>query len=266
MLLWLKYPSAPDDNNALSFLLRLFSFGDGAAARSVHPASFSGGRVSPAHLRAQARGRTALREKSPDDSGLRQVTFTFAVIELAAKLAKADGPVVREEFLAFREMFPMPESQSSKVRRLFNAACEENTSVEYYARQIAELFPARKALMRELVSRLFAIAAADGAIQLEEKRLLKKIVNSLGLAHSDYQNMLERYVVKSSSNPYKILGVSSRSGYEEIKRKHRLLVRRYHPDRLTDDNLSRIQLEHAQQQAAMVNAAYDSILRQKGWK
>ena len=50
----------------------------------------------------------------------RQVAFTQAVIVLAAKMAKSDGAVSKDEILAFRRMFHVPPEDEAAVGKLFN--------------------------------------------------------------------------------------------------------------------------------------------------
>src|SRR5262245_42093250 len=60
-----------------------------------------------------------------DDDGedaTRSIAFTIAVIALAAKMAKADGEVTRDEVAAFGEIFSVPPDQAANVQRFFDQA------------------------------------------------------------------------------------------------------------------------------------------------
>ena len=54
--------------------------------------------------------------------GRRDQLFAIAVVVLAAKLAKCDGPVKREEIAAFRRQFRIPAESAHDVGRLFDQA------------------------------------------------------------------------------------------------------------------------------------------------
>lgn len=62
-----------------------------------------------------------------------------------------------------------------------------------------------------------------------------------------------------SNNPYKILGVSPNASDEEIKKAYHELVRKYHPDRYTDSDLSDLASEKMKE----INAAYEEITRMR---
>jgi len=47
-----------------------------------------------------------------------QVAFTVGVIVLGAKMGKADGIVTRDEVLAFKEVFKVPEGLFQPTRRM----------------------------------------------------------------------------------------------------------------------------------------------------
>ena len=57
-----------------------------------------------------------MQARDPRDT----VTFTIAMVALAAKLAKSDGRVKRREIEAFREIFTIEPDQEEAVGRVFD--------------------------------------------------------------------------------------------------------------------------------------------------
>ena len=71
-----------------------------------------------------------------DDRTIRerdQVAFTIGVIALAAKLAKADGTVTRDEVEIFKRVFPVPREEEANVGHLFNLAKQDVAGFDSYA-------------------------------------------------------------------------------------------------------------------------------------
>jgi DnaJ like chaperone protein len=68
-----------------------------------------------------------------------QIAFTIGVIALGAKMAKADGVVTRDEIIAFKEVFKVPEGEMENVSRVFNLAKQDVVGYEAYANQLASL-------------------------------------------------------------------------------------------------------------------------------
>lgn len=62
------------------------------------------------------------------------------------------------------------------------------------------------------------------------------------------------------NDPYQVLGVSRTASEEEIKRAHRELARRYHPDNYHDSPLADL----AQEKMKEINAAYEQIQKERG--
>ncbi|MEE8279969.1 MAG: TerB family tellurite resistance protein, partial [Alphaproteobacteria bacterium] len=75
------------------------------------------------HTVDRARARAGAGEA--DTTANRQVAFTMAVIVLAAKMAKADGRVTRDEVNAFKQIFHIPPQEMNRVGKLFNAAAKD---------------------------------------------------------------------------------------------------------------------------------------------
>ena len=60
-------------------------------------------------------------------------------------------------------------------------------------------------------------------------------------------------------NPYEVLGVSENATDEEVKKAYKELVKKYHPDKYTDNSLSDLAAEKIKE----INIAYDTIMRQR---
>ncbi len=201
-----------------------------------------------------------------EDEGFRQISFTFAVIALCAKLSVVDRPVTREEFLVFRRLFPMQESENGKINRLFVMACEDGTGFEHYATQVALLFPKSKSLYLELLDRLFKIAIADTSLQAEEVEFLRRVSTLLGISASEFRRMQNLYTSPHSTDPYKILGVAPRISNAGLKEAYRKLIREHHPDVLAANGEADDKVALAGIKLAAINEAYDKIRRKRGLK
>lgn len=205
-------------------------------------------------------------EERHDDPAFRQVAFTMSVISLSAKLSRVDGKVTMEEFLAFRELFPMQDHLSSKIRDLFMAACDDSISYEHHARQIHLLFPGRERLLAELLDRLFRIAVSDGAINMRERDYLARVNHILGFSKQSFNRMMSRHAAPASVDPYKVMGVTPKASNDELKRTYRRLMREYHPDGLQAYGVSQELVALSQKKVVAINEAYDLIQRKRGIK
>ncbi|MEO5337119.1 MAG: TerB family tellurite resistance protein [Magnetospirillum sp. WYHS-4] len=196
----------------------------------------------------------------------RQLAFTMAVIVLAAKMAKADGVVSRDEIAAFRGLFHIPPDEIGNVGRLFDEARADAAGFEPYAAQIASLFAGQPAVLVELLDGLFAIAKADGAIHEAELDFLRRVAAIFGFGPQAFERIRQAHMPPQEADPYEILGVERGAADAAIKAAWRKLSRENHPDRLVAQGLPPEFAEQANRRMAAINAAYDRIAKERGMK
>lgn len=208
------------------------------------------------------RSAQLLLTSSVHHDDFREMTFTFAVIALAAKLAKADGEATRNEFLAFREAFPMPANEHEKISRLFDMALRDEAAAIHHARRIATLFPVStyRRLLRDLLARLVRVAMADGRINKVEEELLSQIGEVFGLRRRECALILRKpHAIESAASPYAILGVTPADSEADIRRSYLQLMRENHPDSIQAQGGSQEAVLLAGRQVAQLSAAYRAI-------
>lgn len=198
-------------------------------------------------------------------AGTREIAFTVGVIVLGAKMAKADGQVTPEEIRAFRQVFHVPPSEVKNVGRIFDRARRDATGFEPYARQIGKLFQGHPAVLEELMDGLFHIARADGRVGEAELAYLRGVAEAFGLSQGCWERIRAANLGggTAESDPYAILGVAPDASDEELKQRHRALVREHHPDRLMAQGMPEEFVEVATEKLAKINAAYDEVRKRR---
>jgi DnaJ like chaperone protein len=198
-------------------------------------------------------------DESGRTDGTRSVTFTIGVIVLGAKMAKADGHVSLAEVTAFREVFQVPEHELHNVSRVFDRAKRDSAGFEPYARQLARLFRDNPGVLEELLDALFHIAKADGGLHPAEDRFLEEVAFIFGFDRDGYERIRAGHVAAGDADPYQVLGVDRSASLEEIKARHRQLVREHHPDTLVAQGLPPEFVALANEKVAVFNDAWDRI-------
>ena len=195
----------------------------------------------------------------------RDVIFTTGLIALSAKMAKADGVVLRSEVEAFERLVEVPPEEHRNVRRLFDLAKSTTEGYEAYARQIAEAFRDEPALLEDLVDGLFDIAVADGVVHEAEFAYVHEVAGILGFAERDFERIAARHV-RRPDDPYLVIGVDRAMDDEALRRHYRRLVAAIHPDREIARGLPPEAVAIATHRLAAVNAAFDRIAAERGLK
>lgn len=205
----------------------------------------------------------------------RQVAFATAIVVLAAKLAKVDGQVNRDEIMAFRRIFDISDADVGDVAAIYNEAKQSPDGFEPAARQVAAVFGTERVVLEELLCGLFEVAVADAAIDENELRFLRQVGAIFGFGPFQFEAIRARYMYSweprrpappeaATVDHYTVLGLSRTASNDEIKLAWRALVREHHPDRLVAQGLPPEFVEKASRRLAAINAAYDRVAAERG--
>jgi DnaJ like chaperone protein len=193
----------------------------------------------------------------------RDVVFTTGLIALSAKMAKADGVVLRSEVEAFERIVEVPREEKPNVARLFDLAKSTTAGYEAYAGQVAEILRDEPALLEDVIDGLFDIAAADGAVHEAELRYIQSVAAILGIEGAAFDRIAARHVARPD-DPYLVLGADRSLSDADLKRHYRKLVAEVHPDREVARGLPPEAIKIATQRLAAINAAWDRIASERG--
>ncbi|OIR09992.1 DnaJ-like protein DjlA [mine drainage metagenome] len=193
------------------------------------------------------------------EAARRQQVFTESVVTLAAKLAKADGPVTRIEVDAFKALFVLPPGQMGQIADLWDRARETPEGFEAAARRLAECFAFAPPLLAEVLNALNRVALADGPLHPAEEAFLARVADIFGLSGRHFHRD-----ERDAADPYALLGVSRGADMAEIKAAWRRLSRENHPDALAAKGMPQDYIAIATKKMAEINAAYDRIRTERG--
>ncbi len=203
--------------------------------------------------------RRSFKPRAPTDT----VAFSISFIALAAKLAKADGTVTRDEVTMFRRIFDIPPEEEANAARVFNLCRQETTGYKAYARQLSKVLertPAGDTLREDVLDGLFHVAMADGEYHPAEDHFLKQVTEVFGLRQEVYLHLKARHVPEFR-NAYSILGVQADVSLKNLRLARRRFVLENHPDQLIAKGLPQEMIELATARLASVNDAYDEIAK-----
>jgi DnaJ like chaperone protein len=202
----------------------------------------------------------------PHDSGnnaQHQIAFTIGVIALGAKMAKADGVVTRDEIIAFKEVFKVPDGEMENVSRVFDLAKQDVVGYEAYANQLASLLKGNRRLLEDVLEGLFHIAIADGVFHPNEERFLADVAQRFGLTRTQFNYIKARHVRAAKSDPYEVLGIAPDIDDDSLKKHYRKLVLDNHPDRMIARGVPPEFVSLATKKVAAINAAYQELAKER---
>lgn len=191
------------------------------------------------------------------------IAFTIGVIALSAKMARVDGVVSPLEMQAFKQMFQTAPEEERNVKHVFDLAKQDVAGYQSYADEIAKLLKDNKKLLQDVLEGLLYVAAVDGALHPEEDAFLADVAGRFGFSPSEFRFFRARFVV-DHGNPYDVLRLSPLATNAEIRLQYRKLVTDNHPDKLMGRGVPPEFVEIATRKLAAINAAYDTIAKERG--
>jgi DnaJ like chaperone protein len=218
-----------------------------------------------AHLTGPVRGLLGafaeghLFHHDGDSGAQHQVAFTIGVIALGAKMAKADGVVTRDEVIAFKEVFKVPEGEMENVSRVFNLAKQDVVGYEAYANQLASSLKDNRRLLEDVLEGLFHIAMADGVFHPSEEQFLADVAQRFGFTATEFNYIKARHVDTVEVDPYDVLGITPDIDDDTLKHHYHKLVLENHPDRMIARGVPPEFVSLATKKIAAINAAYEKL-------
>lgn len=195
----------------------------------------------------------------------KEIVFTTGLIALAAKMARSDGVVVPSEIEAFQKIFDVKPEDKERIFELFHLAKETTLGFEAYSQQLGETFRDQPLLLEDILDGLFHIAKADGVVHEKELAYLQQIAGYFQVGHDNFKTIVARHVV-FKNDPYQMIGASRTMSDEALKTLYRKLVKQYHPDQNIAQGLPPEAIRIATERLAVINAAWDKIEKERGWK
>jgi DnaJ like chaperone protein len=199
--------------------------------------------------------------------GRRDQLFAICVVILSAKLAKCDGAVKREEIDAFKRQFRIPPDSVRDIGRLFDQARDSPEGFEAYAMQLGDAFADNRGMLEDVLTALFVIARADGAVNGREEDYLLRTHRAFGLDRAAWdraRGAAPRHPPTDEPDAYGVLGVPRSASVEEIRTTWKRLMRENHPDSLAARGVPAEFIARANDKVAQINAAWDRIKRERG--
>jgi DnaJ like chaperone protein len=197
--------------------------------------------------------------------GRREQLFAIGVTVLAAKLAKCDGAVSRLEIDAFKRSFSIPDGSVEQVGRLFDNARTSSDGFENYAVQLGQAFSDNRGVLEQVLAGLYQVARADGPVNGAEADFLERVAAGFGLDLDAAQRAGRgaRFAAAPVADAYAVLGVDKRATDAAVRERWKQLMRENHPDSLASRGVPAAMIAAASDRVAVINAAYDTIKRER---
>src|SRR5471032_1793507 len=224
------------------------------------------------------------------DQQTRQTIFFRTTFEVMGHLTKSKGRVTEADIQIaslYMDRMQLHGEHRNAAQRAFHSGKESTYTLREKMRELRKVCFGRFDLIRTFLEIQIQAAFADGSLHPNERQVLYVIAEELGISRQQFDQFLsmmeggQQFGGQSAGGGYyppgadpgptledacKVLGVNSTDDATTIKRAYRKLMSEHHPDKLVAKGLPPEMMEMAKEKAQSIQAAYDLIKREKGFK
>lgn len=225
-----------------------------------------------------------------------QAIFFHALFSAMGHIAKADGQVTDAEIkMATATMNQM--GLEGDTRREAQQAFREGKSADFPLKDILDEFRSschgRRDILQVFLEILIQSAFVDGNLDSREQAVLEQVAMHLGFKQNDLLYLISMFEAEvrfrqaggrqhrgqqshrktanysstqSLQDAYKILGMQKSDDDKSIKKAYRKLMSEHHPDKLVSKGLPKQAMEIAKAKAQDIQAAYEMVKQNRGFK
>ncbi|AJR00605.1 DnaJ-like protein DjlA [Enterobacteriaceae bacterium bta3-1] len=227
----------------------------------------------------------------------RQALFFSTTFQVMGHLTKSKGRVTEADInlaSALMERMQLHGAARTAAQQAFREGKQPDFPLREKLRELRSICFGRVDLIRMFLDIQLRAAFADGSLHPNERAVLYVIAEELGFSRVQFDQFLSmmeggrqfgggyqqqgQYQQQGGFGGYqrrsgptladacKVLGVKPNDDATTIKRAYRKLMSEHHPDKLVAKGLPPEMMEMAKQKAQEIQAAYDLIKKEKGFK
>ncbi len=195
--------------------------------------------------------------------------MNYYVIALLAKIAKSDGRVSEEEADLISQILDAnakDERERAFLKASFNEHKDNLNDAFFVAKDFLRELPLPKNERLNVLRVLVFMALIDADFSPKKQEVLNQIARAFEISKAELdafiQNISRLKTPKKSfslSEAYEILELEKGASLELVKKQYRALAKKYHPDILNANNVSKEELEQGVKRFQKINEAYELI-------
>tara|TARA_B100000214_G_scaffold303139_1_gene233808 strand:- start:9218 stop:9928 length:711 start_codon:yes stop_codon:yes gene_type:complete len=203
-----------------------------------------------------------------DGKNDQEKAYELSLLILASLVIRSDGKVQKVELDYVKKFFvsTFGIQKANKYFSIFNKLNKQKLThqIRPVCQQLNTYVNHSSRL--QIIHFLFGVSASDNEIHTSEIDMISQIASYLNINSYDFESIKSMFITKGGSQNdlekwYVILELDKNASIEEIKKAHRKMVRKYHPDRL--QGVSKDIVKLAEEKFLLVQKAYENIIKSK---
>ncbi|MGB0893726.1 MAG: co-chaperone DjlA [Parashewanella sp.] len=213
----------------------------------------------------------------------RQGQFFNSTFAVMGHVAKASGQVTETDIriaTMLMDQMRLQGQMRKDAQNAFRKGKQPDFDIKQCLSEFRQVAGNRQELLQMFLEIQIQTALADGELQPKEQQILATIAQELGFSSTQLQQMLKRWQAEfkfhqagksgnsttSLTDAYQLLGLVETATDQQVKRAYRKLMNEHHPDKLVAKGLPEEMMELAKRKAQDIQAAYDKVKHQRGFK
>ena len=202
-----------------------------------------------------------------DGKNDKEKAYELSLLILSSLVIKSDGKIVKAELEYVKKFFvnTFGIQKANKYFEVFNKLNKQSLTSEL--RPVCQQLNSyvNHASRLQIIHFLFGVSASDNEIHASEVELIKKIAGYLNINQYDFESIQSMFLFEGTANSlekwFTILELDKDASNDEIKKAHRKMVIKYHPDKL--QGVSQDIKKLAEEKFLLVQKAYENIMKNR---
>ena len=202
-----------------------------------------------------------------DGKNDQEKAYELSLLILSSLVIKSDGKIVKSELEYVKKFFvnTFGIQKANKYFEVFNKLNKQSLTSQL--RPVCQQLNSyvNHASRLQIIHFLFGVSASDNEIHPSEVELIKKIAGYLNINQYDFESIHSMFLSDGTANSldkwFAILELDKDASNDEIKKAHRKMVIKYHPDKL--QGVSQDIKKLAEEKFLLVQKAYENIMKNR---
>mgnify|MGYP000744109890 FL=1 len=193
--------------------------------------------------------------------------YELSLLILSSLVIKSDGKIVKSELEYVKQFFinTFGIQKANKYFEVFNKLNKQSLSSQLRPVCLQLKSYVNHASRLQIIHFLFGVSASDNDIHPSEIELINRIAGYLNINQYDFESIQSMFLAEGSTNSldkwFAILEIDKNASDIEIKKAHRKMVTKYHPDKLQGVSDDIVKL--AEEKFLLVQQSYENIMKRR---
>jgi DnaJ like chaperone protein len=202
-----------------------------------------------------------------DGKNDQEKAYELSLLILSSLVIKSDGKILKSELDYVKRFFvnTFGTQKANKYFEVFNKLNKQSLASQL--RPVCQQLNSyvNHASRLQIIHFLFGVSASDNDVHPSEVKLIKKIAGYLNINKYDFESIQSMFLSEGPENSlekwFAILEINQKATNDEVKKAHRRMVTKYHPDKLQGVSDDIIKL--AEEKFLLVQQAYENIMKSR---